>query len=124
MIRLKSAEEVEIIKESAQILGKAHAEVAKAIKPGVKTKDLDKLADEYIHDHGGTPSFKNYHGFHSALCISVNETVVHGFPSGYELRENDIISVHWGVKDKGFHSDSAYTYPLTVALTGGLDFLE
>jgi methionyl aminopeptidase len=112
MICLKSAEEVEVIKESAQILGKAHAEVAKAIKPGVKTKDLDKIADEYIHDQGGTPSFKNYHGFPSALCISVNDTVVHGFPSGYELRESDIISVDCGVKYKGFHSDSAYTYPL------------
>lgn len=112
MIRLKSVEEVEIIKESAQILGKAHAEVAKAIKPGVKTKDLDKIADEYIHDNGGIPSFKNYHGFPSALCISVNDTVVHGFPSGYEIRECDIISVDCGVKYKGFHSDSAYTYPL------------
>ncbi len=124
MIRLKSAEEVEIIKESAQVLGKAHAEVAKAIKPGVKTKDLDKIADEYIHDYGGTPSFKNYHGFPSALCISVNETVVHGFPSGYELRESDIISIDCGVKYKGFHSDSAYTYPLEGASPEVLKLLE
>ena len=124
MIRYKSAQEVEVIKQSAQILGKAHAEVAKAIKPGVKTKDLDKIADEYIHDHGGTPSFKNYHGFPSALCISVNDVVVHGFPSGYELRESDIISVDCGVKYKGFHSDSAYTYPLEGASEEVLKLLE
>ncbi len=124
MIRYKSAQEVEVIKESAQILGKAHGEVAKAIKPGVKTKDLDKIADEYIHDNGGIPSFKNYHGFPSALCISVNDAVVHGFPSGYELREGDIVSVDCGVKYKGFHSDSAYTYPLEGASQEVLSLLE
>ncbi len=112
MIHYKTVEDIQVIKESAQILGRAHAEVAKAIKPGVKTKDLDKIADEYIKDNGGWPSFKNYHGFPTALCISVNETVVHGFPGDYELRESDIISVDCGVKYKGFHSDSAYTYPL------------
>ncbi|GHM99588.1 methionine aminopeptidase [Cytophagales bacterium WSM2-2] len=124
MIRYKSAQEVEVIKEGAQILGKAHAEVAKVIKPGVKTKDLDKIADEYIRDNGGIPSFKNYNGFPSALCISVNETVVHGFPSGYELRESDIVSVDCGVKYKGFHSDSAYTYPLEGASGEVLKLLE
>ena len=112
MIRYKTAEDIQIMKEGAQLLGKAHGEVAKAIKPGVKTKDLDQIADEYIGDHGGIPSFKNYNGFPAALCISVNETVVHGFPSNYELKEGDIISVDCGVYYKGFHSDSAYTYPL------------
>jgi methionyl aminopeptidase len=112
MVHYKTAQEVETIKESAQILGKAHAEVAKAIKPGVKTKKLDQIAEEYIKDHNGSPSFKGYHGFPSALCISVNETVVHGFPSDYELRETDIISIDCGVLYKGYHSDSAYTYPL------------
>ena len=112
MIHYKSAQEVEAIKASAQILGKAHAEVAKSIKPGAKTKDLDKIADEYIHDHGGWPSFKNYHGFPSALCISVNDVVVHGIPNEYVLKEGDIVSVDCGVKYKGYHSDSAYTYPL------------
>src|ERR1043165_4024571 len=124
MIRYKSAQEVEVIKESAQILGKAHGEVAKAIKPGVKTKDLDRIADEYIRDCGGTPSFKNYHGFPAALCISVNEVVVHGFPSGYELKETDIITVDCGVKYKGFHSDSAYTYPLEGTSPEVLKLLE
>jgi methionyl aminopeptidase len=113
MVHLKTEEEVQIIKESAQILGKAHGEVAKLVKPGVKTSQLDKVAEEFIRDHEGIPSFKNYGGtFPATLCISVNEVVVHGFPGPYELRETDIITVDCGVKFKGFHSDSAYTYPL------------
>ncbi|MEM6523916.1 MAG: type I methionyl aminopeptidase [Bacteroidota bacterium] len=112
MVKYKTREEVEIIKESAQILGKAHGEVAKLIKPGVKTIDLDRVAEEFIRDHEGLPSFKNFNGFPSSLCISLNENVVHGFPSDYELREGDIISVDCGVFYRGFHSDSAYTYPI------------
>lgn len=112
MVKYKTREEVEIIKESAQILGKAHGEVAKIIRPGVKTSELDEVAEEFIRDHGGSPSFKNFNGFPSSLCISLNENVVHGFPSDYELREGDIISVDCGVFYKGFHSDSAYTYPI------------
>jgi|SRR5690606_35066425 methionyl aminopeptidase len=112
MVHLKTEEDLIIIRESAQILGKAHGEVAKYIKPGVKTSDLDKIAEEFIRDHGGTPSFKNYNGFPASLCISVNEVVVHGFPGKYELKETDVISVDCGVYYKGFHSDSAYTYPL------------
>ena len=112
MVHYKTANEVQLIKESAQILGKAHGEVARQIKPGVKTKELNSIAEEFIKDHGGSPSFKNYHGFPAALCISVNETVVHGFPGDYELKETDVISIDCGVQFKGFHSDSAYTYPL------------
>jgi methionyl aminopeptidase len=112
MVHLKTEEEIQVIKESAQILGKAHGEVAKLIKPGVKTSSLDKVAEEFIRDNGGIPSFKNYNGFPATLCISVNEVVVHGFPGNYELRDTDIISVDCGVNYKGFHSDSAYTYPL------------
>ena len=113
MIHLKTEEEIQIIKESAQILGKAHGEVAKLVKPGVKTSVLDKVAEEFIRDHGGIPSFKNYNGsFPASLCISVNEVVVHGFPGNYELRHKDVVSIDCGVCYKGFHSDSAYTYPL------------
>jgi methionyl aminopeptidase len=112
MIFLKSDEEISLIKESAQVLGKAHAEVAKWIKPGVTTKQLDKIADDFIRDNKGHPSFKGYNGFPSALCISLNETVVHGFPSQYQLREGDVISIDCGVKLNDFHSDSAYTYPI------------
>ncbi len=113
MVHLKTEEEIQVIKESAQILGKAHGEVARLVKPGVKTSTLDKVAEEFIRDHGGVPSFKNYNGsFPATLCISVNEIVVHGFPGKYELQDADIISVDCGVCYKGFHSDSAYTYPL------------
>jgi methionyl aminopeptidase len=112
MVHLKTNEEIQLIKESAQILGKAHGEVARLIKPGIKTSKLDKVAEEYIRDSGGVPSFKNYNGFPATLCISVNEVVVHGFPGNYELKETDIITVDGGVFFKGFHSDSAYTYPL------------
>jgi methionyl aminopeptidase len=112
MVHLKTEEELAIIRESAQILGKAHGEIARLVKPGVKTSTLDQLAEEFIRDHGGTPSFKNYNGFPASTCISVNDVVVHGFPGKYELKETDIISVDCGVYFKGFHSDSAYTYPL------------
>jgi len=112
MVQLKTEDELAIIRESAEILGKAHGEVAKLVKPGVKTALLDKIAEEYIRDQGGSPSFKNYNGFPASLCISVNEVVVHGFPGNHELRETDIISVDCGVYFKGYHSDSAYTYPL------------
>jgi len=112
MIFYKTREDVEVIKRGAQILGKAHAEVAKSIKPGVTTLVLDKIAEEFIKDSGGTPSFKNYNGFPASLCISVNETVVHGIPGKYELKEGDIISIDCGVFFQGFHSDSAYTFPV------------
>ncbi|MBS1486032.1 MAG: type I methionyl aminopeptidase [Bacteroidetes bacterium] len=124
MIHYKSEKEIEVIKASAQILGKAHAEVAKALKPGVKTKDLDKIADEYIQDCGGWPSFKNYRGFPAALCISVNEVVVHGIPGEYVLREGDIVSIDCGVKYNGYHSDSAYTYPLEGTSDDALKLLN
>jgi methionyl aminopeptidase len=112
MIKYKTEEEIQIIRESADILGRAHGEVAKQVKLGVKTKDLDKIAEEFIRDHGAKASFKGYNGFPSTLCISVNENVVHGFPGEYELKDGDIISIDCGVFYKGYHSDSAYTYPV------------
>jgi methionyl aminopeptidase len=112
MVNLKTEEELAIMRESAQILGKAHGEIAKIIRPGVKTINLDKLAEEYIRDNGGIPSFKNYKGFPYSLCISVNEVVVHGFPGDYEVKETDVVTIDGGVQFKGYHSDSAYTYPM------------
>ena len=112
MIHYKTREQVELIKESALILGKAHGEVAKHVKPGVKTNELDRIAEEFIRDNGGIPSFKNFNGFPASLCISLNEQVVHGFPSDYELKNGDIVSVDCGVFYKGYHSDSAFTYPV------------
>lgn len=124
MINYKTSEEVHIIKESADILGRAHGEVAKYVKEGVKTSFLDKIAEEYIRDHQGVPSFKGYNGFPATLCISVNEVVVHGFPSDYELKDGDIISVDCGVFHQGFHSDSAYTYPIGEVSPSIIDLLK
>jgi methionyl aminopeptidase len=112
MIFYKTDEEIELIRVSGVLLGKAHAEVAKLIKPGVKTSVLDVCAFEFIKSNGGEPSFKGYNGFPYSLCISVNENVVHGMPGDYELREGDIVSIDCGVLLNGFNSDSAYTYPV------------
>ncbi|GHB51341.1 type I methionyl aminopeptidase [Mongoliitalea lutea] len=124
MIHYKTLDEVQLIKESAQILGKAHGEVAKHIKEGVKTSFLDKIAEEYIRDNGGVPSFKGYNGFPATLCISVNEVVVHGFPGDYILKDGDIISVDCGVFHQGFHSDCAYTYPVGEVSPAVLSLLK
>jgi methionyl aminopeptidase len=110
LIRLKTEKEIEIIKESSLIVGKALGEVAKLIRPGVRTKTLDRVAEEYIRDNGAVPGFKGYNGYPATLCLSVNEVVVHGIPGEYELRDGDIISVDCGAKKNGFHGDYAYTF--------------
>jgi methionyl aminopeptidase len=113
MIYLKTDEEVELMRKSNILLGKTLAEIAKVIRPGVTTAALDRLAEEYIRDNGGIPSCKNYEGFPCTLCTSVNEQVVHGIPSEkVELRDGDIISVDTCILLDGFHSDSAYTFPV------------
>jgi len=112
MVHYKSSEEIEIIRQGAEILSRAHAEVAKKIEPGVSTEALDKVAEEYIRDHEGVPSFKGYNGFPGSLCISVNEQVVHGIPGSAALQSGDIVSIDCGVFYRGFHSDAAYTYPV------------
>lgn len=124
MVRLKTDEEIELIRKSGDLLGRAHGEIAKVIRPGVRTEVLDRLAEEYIRDSGGEPSFKGFHGFPATLCVSVNDVVVHGFPGSYELRETDIVTVDCGVILDGWYSDSAYTYPLEGAQPEVLALLE
>lgn len=109
-ILLKSDEEIEQVRESANVLSHLLAEIAGLVKPGITTLSLDKFAHDFIHDHGGTPAFLNYQGFPFSLCISVNDQIVHGFPSAYVLKEGDIVSVDGGVNLNGFISDSAYTF--------------
>jgi methionyl aminopeptidase len=123
IIYLKSEEELDVIKQNGQILGKAHAEVAKLIEPGITTKELDKVAFEYIKDNGAHPSFLNYNGFPASLCISVNEVVVHGIPSNRVLKDGDIVSIDGGVYKNGFHADSAYTYVIGEVKNEVLDLL-
>jgi methionyl aminopeptidase len=110
MIYIKSEEEIELIRESSLLVGKTLAEVAKLIAPGRKTIDLDNVAEEFIRDNNAKPGFKGYNGFPFTLCVSINEHVVHGFPSDRELKEGDIVSVDCGVIKNGFYGDSAYTF--------------
>lgn len=109
-IYLKSREEAEVIRANGVILGKTHAEVAKVLNEGISTNDLDKVAETFIRDNGGVPSFKGYGGFPASLCISINEVVVHGIPSNRVLKIGDVVSIDCGVYKNEYHSDSAYTY--------------
>lgn len=109
-IYLKNKSEIELIKESALIVGLTLAEVAKYIKPGVPSNYLDKIAEDFIRSHQAVPSFKGYNGFPASLCISINDVVVHGIPSRQVLQEGDIVSVDCGVYKNGYHGDYAYTF--------------
>lgn len=110
MIHYKTKAEIELMRESSLLVSKTLAEVAKLIKPGISTFELDQFADQFIQDNGATPSFKGYQGFPFACCISVNDAVVHGFPTKELLKDGDIVSVDVGVFKNGFHGDSAYTF--------------
>lgn len=110
MIHLKTDEEIEIQRQSSLLVGKTLAEIAKVIKPGIKTIQLDAIAEEFIRDHGAVPGFKGYGGFPGSLCISVNDEVVHGIPGERVLEDGDIVSVDCGTYMNGFYGDSAYTF--------------
>jgi methionyl aminopeptidase len=112
MIHIKTNQEIEVMRKSALLVSATHTEVAKMLKPGITTLSIDKMAETFIRDNGGVPSFKGYNGFRYTLCISVNEVVVHGFPGAYELKDGDIISVDCGVYMNGYHGDSAYTFAI------------
>jgi len=112
MVKPKTEEEIELLRENAIIVSKTLAEVGRRVAPGVTTKELNDLADEFIRSHGAIPSFLGYEGFPAALCMSVNDVVVHGFPSNYVLKEGDVVSVDCGTCYKGYQGDSAYTFPV------------
>jgi len=111
-IQYKTEEEIDLIRASAQLLARAHGEVAGLIKEGITTRQLDQRAEEFIRDHGGVPSFKGYNKFPFSLCLSPNSVVVHGFATDEPLKNGDILSVDCGVLLDGYHADSAYTYPI------------
>ena len=110
MVTLRSPDEVELLRASNLLVSRTLAEVAKMIRPGVTTLELDRLAEQYLRDHKGIPAFLGYNGFPNTLCTSVNSEVVHGIPSRYVLEEGDIISVDCGVELNGYFGDSAYTF--------------
>lgn len=115
MIFLKTEDEIELMREANLLVGRTLAEVGKAIKPGVTTKELDKIADEFIRDHGAIPTFKGFPNpfgpeFPASICTSVNEQVVHGVPSDEPLKDGDIVSIDCGTLLNGYNGDSCYTF--------------
>ncbi len=112
MIFLKTEEQIERMRAANMLVARTLGEVAKCIAPGVTTLQLDQVAEQFIRDNGGVPGFKGYGGFPYTLCTSVNEVVVHGFPSDYALKDGDIVSVDCGAVLDGFNGDSCYTFPV------------
>ena len=110
MIYIKTAEEIEGMRAACDLVSRTLGEVAKWVAPGVTTRKLDNVAREFILDNGGKPACLGYQGFPGTLCIEVNETVVHGFPSGYVLKEGDIIGTDCVAELNGFNGDSCYTF--------------
>lgn len=110
MITIKSPREIELLRIAGNVVYETHQYIKPFIKPGITTKELNEKAEEFIRSKGCTPSFKGYEGFPAAVCCSVNEQVVHGFPSNYVLKEGDIITLDIGACYKGYHGDSGWTY--------------
>ncbi|MFH2140913.1 MAG: type I methionyl aminopeptidase [Bacteroidota bacterium] len=110
MIFLKNNEDIELIRQSNLLVSKTLGEVSKWMVPGTKTIKIDKVAETFIRDHNAEPGFLGYRGYPNTLCISVNDNVVHGIPSDYEIKDGDIVSVDCGVKLNDFYGDSAYTF--------------
>ncbi len=113
VVTIKSPRELALMREAGRIVARVHAALREAIRPGVTTAELDALAESIIREHGAVPSFKGYRGFPATICASINAELVHGIPSPSRvLREGDIISVDVGAIYKGYHGDSAWTYPV------------
>ena len=112
-VSIKSGREIEIMREAGKMLSDVHERLAKEIKPGMTTKEIDRLGAKMIKDLGATASFYNYNGYPASVCVSVNEEVVHGIPTDkHIIREGDIVSLDIGLIHKGYHSDAARTYPV------------
>ncbi len=112
-VTIKSAGEIELMREAGRILAMVHQNLAKEIKPGMSTADIDRIGEDMIRSYGCIPSFKNYLGYPASICVSVNEEVVHGIPSEHRvIEEGDIVSLDAGVIYRGYHSDAARTIPV------------
>jgi methionyl aminopeptidase len=112
MISIKSEYEIELMRKAGEIVGETHKYLQPFIKPGISTKKLDTLAHDFIISKGATPSFLNLYGFPASICISINEEVVHGIPGNRKLKNGDIVSIDIGACYKGYHGDSAWSYPV------------
>ncbi len=128
MIHIRTKDEIEIIRRNALMVTATLTEVAKLLKPGITTISIDKMAEQFIRDNGGVPSFKGYgpswSPFPYSLCISVNEVVVHGFPGDYELKDGDVVSVDCGFYKDGYHGDHAYTFAIGNAAPDALKLMK
>lgn len=110
-VTIKSAREIELMREAGRLLAIVHDELGKALKPGMTTKEIDRLGEEIIRSFGCVPNFLNYNGYPASICVSVNDEVVHGIPSKKRrLQEGDIVSLDAGLIYKGYHSDAARTH--------------
>ena len=110
MIALRTDLEIEHIQASCRVVGLAHRALKDLINPGVRTDELDKIAEEVVRDNGAEPAFKGYHGYPATICISINEQVVHGIPGSRELQEGDLVSIDIGAKMRGYYGDQAISF--------------
>jgi len=109
---LKTLQEIELLRQSSLLVGQTLAEVAKIMQPGLKTIEMDKVAETFIRDNGATPGFKGYGGFPATLCISIGDEVVHGIPGKRELKDGDLVSVDCGTYMNGYYGDYAYSFAI------------
>ncbi|WP_394220050.1 type I methionyl aminopeptidase [Halobacillus trueperi] len=124
MIICKTSRELDIMREAGRIVALTHQKLEQNIQPGITTGELDKIADEFIRSMDAIPSFKGYNGFRGSICASVNEELVHGIPGDRVLNEGDIISIDIGAKYKGYHGDSAWTYPVGTVDDEAMELLR
>lgn len=124
MVPIRTESEIDLIRHSSLLVAKTHGVISNWIEPGVSLKKLDTIAEEFIRSSGGVPAFKGYHGFPNTLCISLNDVVVHGIPSDYELKDGDIVSVDCGVKMNDYFGDSAYTYAVGEISPSALQLMK
>lgn len=112
MIVLKSSREIEVMRQAGKIVYLTHQKCKEVIEPGITTREIDRIAEEFIKSHDAIPSFKGYNGFLGSICTSVNDELVHGIPGDRKLKEGDIITLDIGAMYGGYHGDSAWTYPV------------
>ncbi len=123
-IILKTDEEIELMRHSNRLVGMTLGELSKHMKPGVTTLQLDAIAEQFIRDHGATPTFLGYNGFPNSICASVNENVVHGIPNNTPLKDGDVVSIDCGTKLRGFCGDSAYTFTIGEVAAETIELLK
>ena len=124
MIAIKNERELQVMRKACKITAAARALAGEMVRPGVSTEQIDKAVHDYIVSQGAKPSFLGYHGYPASACISVNDTVIHGIPGGYVLKEGDIVSIDVGAYYQGFHGDCAATFPCGAISTQAQKLIE